>query len=129
MGKQPTIGQKKSKEAIARAAASSRKGQKKKWSKGKVKDKLNNAVLIEEKALKEMEREVPKMKLISTFIVSERFKVTLGVAKQVLRLLAEQKKINALDFNHHQCMLYTGLDFKEKVEGEDDKKKVPKAAK
>ena len=46
MGKQPTMGQKKSKDAIARAAAASRKGQKKKWNKGKVKDKLNLNVLL-----------------------------------------------------------------------------------
>ena len=46
MGKQPTMGQKKSKEAIARAAAASRKGQKKKWSKGKVKDKMNLEVFV-----------------------------------------------------------------------------------
>ena len=39
MGKQPTKGQKQSKDAIARAAAASRKGSKKKWSKGKVQDK------------------------------------------------------------------------------------------
>ena len=46
MGKQPTMGQKKSKDAIARAAASSRKGGKKKWSKGRVKDKLNLEVFV-----------------------------------------------------------------------------------
>ena len=46
MGKQPTTGQKRSKDAIARAAAASRKGQKKKWSKGKVKEKSNFDVLI-----------------------------------------------------------------------------------
>ena len=46
MGKQPTMGQKKSKDAIARAAAASRKGQKKKWSKGKVKEKANFEVFV-----------------------------------------------------------------------------------
>ena len=123
------MGQKKSKDAIARAAASSRKGQKKKWSKGKVKDKLNNAVLIEAKVLKDMEKDIPKMKFISPSMISEKYKVVFGVAKQVLRLFLEQKKVTALDFNHHQCMLYAGAEFKEKVEGEDDKKKPAKNAK
>ena len=55
MGKQPTTGQKKSKESIAKAAANSRKGSKKKWTTGKVKDKLNHAVLLEPKQFKEIE--------------------------------------------------------------------------
>ena len=122
MGKQPTIGQKKSKDAIARAAASSRKGSKKKWSKGKVKEKLNNFVLIEPKLLKDMERDIPRMRVITTFVIVEKFKVVAGVAKQVLRQLALQGKIKPLDFNHHQCTNYTGLEYKEKAEGDDDKK-------
>jgi len=46
MGKQPSMGQKKSKEAIAKAAVSSRKGGKKKWSKGKEKDKKDFGVFL-----------------------------------------------------------------------------------
>lgn len=46
MGKQPSMGQKKSKEAIARAAMASRKSAKKKWSKGKEKDKKDLAVFV-----------------------------------------------------------------------------------
>lgn len=37
----------KSKEAKAKAAMSSGKGKKKKWSKGKVRDKLQNAALFD----------------------------------------------------------------------------------
>jgi small subunit ribosomal protein S25e len=46
MGKQPSMGQKKSKEAIARAALASRKTSKKKWSKGKEKEKKDLAVFV-----------------------------------------------------------------------------------
>ncbi len=49
MGKQPSMGQKKSKEAIARAAQASRKSSKKKWSKGNQKDKKDLAVFLTQK--------------------------------------------------------------------------------
>ncbi len=81
MGKQPTMGQKKSKDAIARAAAASRKGQKKKWSKGKLKDKLNYEVFVTPSLLKEMEKEIPKMRLVTISQVVARFKIVGSVAR------------------------------------------------
>ena len=123
MGKQPTIGQKKSKEAIARAAASSRKGLKKKWSKGKVKEKLNNFVLIDPKLLGDMERQIPNMKIITISSIVEKFKVVGGIAKQVLRYLISQGKVNVLPFSHHQFQLYTGANAKE-VGAEEEKKEA-----
>jgi len=119
MGKQPTMGQKKSKEAIARAAAASRKGQKKKWSKGKVTEKSNLDVYVDPKKFKDMEKDIPRMKLITLSTVSDRFKVTLSVARKVIRYFAEQNKIVALDFQHQQCPLFTGVDKKEKAEEEE----------
>ncbi len=132
MGKQPTTGQKKSKESIARAALASRKGSKKKWSKGKVKEKLTNAVLLEPKQFKEIEKELPKMKLITVATVTERFKVVASIARQMIRFFHEQGKIRALDFQHQQCPLFAGIPSKDKVEGaveekKDTKKKATKA--
>ena len=115
MGKQPTMGQKKSKDAIARAAAASRKGQKKKWSKGKVSDKSNLDVFVDRKKLQEIEKDLPKMRLITLATVSDRFKVTLSLARQLIRFFAAQGKITALDAQHQQCPLYTGNEKKERV--------------
>jgi small subunit ribosomal protein S25e len=98
MGKQPTMGQKKSKEAIARAAAASRKGQKKKWSKGKVAEKRNYEVLVTKGMLKDMEKEIPRMRLVTIHTVSDRFKVVASTAKRIIRHFAEQGKIEALTF-------------------------------
>ena len=127
MGKQPTMGQKKSKEAIARAASASRKNQKKKWNKGKVKDKLNYNVLLEPKQFKDVEKELPKMKLITLSSVAERFKVVGSVARQIIRYFHEQKKINALDFQHQQLPLFTGAQQKtEVVEEKKAGKQAPK---
>ena len=124
MGKQPTMGQKKSKEAIARAAAASRKGLKKKWSKGKVTEKSNLDVYVDPKKFKDMEKDIPRMKLITLATVSDRFKITLSLARKIIRYFAEQNKITALDFQHQQCPLYTGNEKKEKGEEEEavDKK-------
>jgi len=119
MGKQPTMGQKKSKDAIARAAAASRKGAKKKWSKGKVTEKSNLDVMLDPKKFKDIEKDLPKMKLITLSNVSDRFKITLSLARQVIRYFAEQNKITALDFQHQQCPLYTGNEKKEKADEEE----------
>jgi small subunit ribosomal protein S25e len=124
MGKQPTTGQKKTKDAIARAAAASRKGQKKKWSKGKVKDKLNLEVFVTPTLLKELEKELPKMRLITLSGVADKFKLVLSVARRVLKYFAEKKKILPLDYQHQQCPLYTGAEKKERgAEEVEDKKK------
>lgn len=126
MGKQPTMGQKKSKDAIARAAAASRKGQKKKWSKGKVSDKSNLDVFVDRKKLQEIEKDLPKMRLITLATVSDRFKVTLSLARQLIRFFAAQGKITALDAQHQQCPLYTGNEKKERG---DDTEEVTKKGK
>ena len=115
MGKQPTMGQKKSKDAIARAAAASRKGQKKKWSKGRVKDKLNLEVFVTQSLLKEMEKEIPKMRLITISQIVARFKVVGSVARNVIRHFAAKGDILPLDAQHQQCLLFTGAQKKELV--------------
>ena len=113
MGKQPTTGQKKTKDSIARAAMASRKGSKKKWTKGKVKEKLVQNVLLEPKQFKDIEKELPRMKLITIATVTERFKVVASVARQLIRHFADEGKIRPLDFQHQQCILYAGIPSKE----------------
>ena len=127
MGKQPTTGQKKTKDAIARAAANSRKGSKKKWTTGKVKDKLNHAVLLDPKQFKEIEKSLPAMKLITLSTVSEKFKVVASIARQLIRYFAAQKKIDLVDY-HQQCPIYSGRApvKTDKEEGADEKGKKGK---
>lgn len=135
MGKQPTTGQKKTKEAIARAAANSRKGSKKKWTTGKVKDKLNYAVLLDPKQFKEIEKALPSMRLITLSTVSEKFKVVASIARQLIRYFAAQKKIELVDYSQ-QCPVYAGkaplkAEGDEKAAGKEgakeQKQKEPKA--
>ena len=51
------------------------KAKKKKWSKGKSRDKLNNLVLFDKVTYDKLYKEVPTYKLITPSIVSERLKV------------------------------------------------------
>ena len=51
------------------------KAKKKKWSKGKVKEKLSNLVLFDKITYDKMLADVPKLKLITPSIISEKLKV------------------------------------------------------
>ena len=67
MGKQPVQGQKKSKDAIAKAASRTKAGVKK-WTKGKAKEKADNAVLLDQAAYDRLISGIPKLgKHISSF--------------------------------------------------------------
>ncbi|CAE8647563.1 unnamed protein product [Polarella glacialis] len=70
----------KSKEAKMKAAMAGGKGKKKKWSKGKVKEKLANLVMFDKATYDKMLKEIPKAKLITPSVVSERLKVNGSVA-------------------------------------------------
>ncbi|KAG0448971.1 hypothetical protein HPP92_027557 [Vanilla planifolia] len=50
------------------------KQKKKKWSKGKQKEKVNNAVLFDQASYDKMLTEVPKYKMITTSVLSDRLK-------------------------------------------------------
>ena len=129
MGKQPTIGQKKSKESIARAAAMSRKGQKKKWSKGRVADKLNLEVVITPKLWKNIEKDIGYMKVITIATVSDKYKIVASLARKVIRHFGETGLIVPLQFQHQQCLLYKGTKEKKKDDEEGGKKKGKKKGK
>merc|ERR1712076_236241 len=96
----------KSKEAKAKAAMSSGKGKKKKWSKGKVRDKLVNMALFDKATYDKFVKEVPKYKLITPSIVSERMKVRPSLAIIGLRKLVQDGKIKVVA-EHSAQKIYT----------------------
>eukprot|EP01016_Furgasonia_blochmanni_P054533 TRINITY_DN8_c0_g4_i1.p1 TRINITY_DN8_c0_g4~~TRINITY_DN8_c0_g4_i1.p1 ORF type:complete len:222 (-),score=91.01 TRINITY_DN8_c0_g4_i1:75-659(-) len=116
MGKQPSLGQKKSKEAIAKAASSSKKG-KKKWSKGKVKEKLALAVFFDQATFDKLNSDIPKLKLITPSIVSDKLKVNMSIARRGIRYLKEKGLIKNVD-HHASFPLCTGLAVKKEGEGQ-----------
>ena len=86
-------------------AGGSRKG-KKKWSKGRVREKAQNMVLFDQPTYDRLLAEVPKMKLITASVLVERFKMNGGLARAAIRELANQKLIRGVSVHSKQA-IYT----------------------
>merc|ERR1711970_1257640 len=82
------------------------KQKKKKWSKRKTRDKLNNAILFDKPTYEKLYKEVPSYKLITPSVVSERLKVRASLARTALEELAEKGLIKQVD-RHHAQRIYT----------------------
>ncbi|KAL3317383.1 N-acetyltransferase 9 [Cichlidogyrus casuarinus] len=82
------------------------KGKKKKWSKGKVRDKLENMCLFDEATYEKFMKEVPGYKVITPSIVSERLKVRGSLARHALTELHKKGMIK-LVARHNSQQLYT----------------------
>ncbi|CAK9094967.1 40S ribosomal protein S25 (S31) [Durusdinium trenchii] len=90
------VKQQKTKEQKAKAAmAGGGKGKKKKWAKGKVREKAFNMVLFDKPAYEKLISEVPKMKLISVATVVERLKVNGSLARRAILELEEKGLVKA----------------------------------
>jgi len=97
----------KSKEAKAKAAmAGGSKGKKKKWSKGKVREKAFNLVLMDKPTYERLLADVPKMKLITPSALCERLKVNGSLARTCLRHLEGKGLIKRVCVSQKQ-MIYT----------------------
>lgn len=77
-----------------------------KWSKGKVRDKLNNQVLFDKPTYEKLLKEVPQYKLITPSIVSERLKIRGSLARRALIEL-QQKGLIKQVVQHHAQLIYT----------------------
>merc|ERR1712126_298741 len=91
------------------------KAEKKKWSKGKTRDKLNNLVLFDKATYDKLLKEVPTYKLITPSIVSERLKVRGSLARKALNELVVKGLIKEV-VQHSSQMIYT------RPHGADDEK-------
>ena len=58
---------------------------KKNWSKGKVRDKLNNLVLFDKANMTKLCKEVPNYKFITPAVISERLKIRGSLARAALQ--------------------------------------------
>merc|ERR1711861_53050 len=96
----------KTKEQKAKAAMSSSKGKKKKWSKGKVKEKSNMAVLFDKSTFEKLHSEVPKYKMITPSILVDRLRISGSLARLAVKMLEEEGKIRAIT-KHSKQWLYT----------------------
>eukprot|EP01100_Stratorugosa_tubuloviscum_P004825 TRINITY_DN221_c0_g1_i2.p1 TRINITY_DN221_c0_g1~~TRINITY_DN221_c0_g1_i2.p1 ORF type:complete len:194 (-),score=95.58 TRINITY_DN221_c0_g1_i2:190-771(-) len=90
----------------ASAAKSGGKQKKKKWSKGKMREKVANLVLLDKATQDKLESEVPTYKLITPSVVSERLKLNGSLARRSLRDLERKGLIRAI-IKHSTQMIYT----------------------
>merc|ERR1711890_226347 len=70
---------------------------KKKWSKGKVREKLNNLVIFDQATYDRMMKEVATFKFVSTSSISERLKVNGSLARRAIKELIAAGSIRPLE--------------------------------
>ncbi|EGC28618.1 hypothetical protein DICPUDRAFT_159931 [Dictyostelium purpureum] len=94
----------KSKQIQAAKAASktssSGSAGRKKWGKGRSKDKLNNAVLFDKETYAKLLKEIPTAKVITTAVVSERIKINGSLARRAIRELLSKGLIKQVIRSH-----------------------------
>lgn len=88
------------------AAAASKTGKKKKWSKGKVKDKAQNAVALDKPLYERVLKEVPTFKMITPSILIDRLKINGSLARVAIRHFEREGQIKPL-IHHNGQLLYS----------------------
>ncbi|KAL0973288.1 hypothetical protein UPYG_G00201470 [Umbra pygmaea] len=94
----------KSKKDKDPANKSGGKAKKKKWSKGKVRDKLNNLVLFDKATYEKLNKEVPNYKLITPAVVSERLKIRGSLARAALQELLNKGMIKLTSLRRQRSL-------------------------
>ncbi|GAA5838548.1 hypothetical protein JCM5353_003134 [Sporobolomyces roseus] len=92
--------------AAAGAQNTTKVGKKKKWSKGKVKDKANNAVVCDKPTYDRIMKEVPTFKMISQSVLIERMKINGSLARVAIAHLHKEGLIKPL-IHHRAQLVYT----------------------
>merc|ERR1712151_724374 len=96
----------KTKDQKAKAAMAGGKGKKKKWSKGKSRDKHNNKCLFDKETYDKFMKEVPTYKIITPAVVSDRLKIMGSLARKAMKEMESQGRIKAV-VSHHKMYIYT----------------------
>ncbi|EEH54783.1 uncharacterized protein MICPUCDRAFT_28202 [Micromonas pusilla CCMP1545] len=95
-----------SKAAKAAKAQAGGKAKKKKWSKGKNKEKANNQVLFEQSTYDKLLAEVPKYKMITISILCDRLRITCSLARKAIQILIAKGLIRPVTM-HSKQQVYT----------------------
>merc|ERR1712080_573881 len=111
--KKGATGSKKSmKDFLAKTKSGASKS-KKKWSKGKVREKLDNAVTFDQATYDKMMKEAANFKLVTPSVISERLKINGSLARRAIQELLNAGSIKCVD-KHSAQLIYT-----RNVAGED----------
>jgi len=90
----------------APAKSGGKAAKKKKWSKGKVKDKANHVVNLDKTLYDRIIKEVPTFRFISVAILIERLKINGSLARRAIRHLETEGTIKRI-VHHHSQLIYT----------------------
>jgi len=115
----PKAVQRTKEQKLAAAIAGSRKGKKKKWSKGRVREKKNNAIIFTPSSYESACKDIPKMKNITVATVSEKLRISGSLALRFIRKLAKEGEIKKV-YDSNGFLLYTRDEKKE--DKKEDKK-------
>ncbi|KAI5829791.1 ribosomal protein S25 [Schizophyllum commune Tattone D] len=92
--------------ATQAASSGGKAAKKKKWSKGKVKDKAQHAVAVDKPLFDRIIKEVPTFRFISQSILIERLKINGSLARVAIRHLEKEGQIKRI-VHHSQQLIYT----------------------
>ncbi|CAO1617392.1 unnamed protein product [Sympodiomycopsis kandeliae] len=87
-------------------ASASKTNKKKKWSKGKVKDKAQNLVVLDKPTYDKILKEVPTYKMISQSVLIDRMKINGSLARVAIQHLEREGQIKRV-VHHHGQLVYT----------------------
>ncbi|KAL1302818.1 hypothetical protein AAFC00_003155 [Neodothiora populina] len=87
-------------------AATGGKKQKKKWSKGKVKDKAQHAVVLDKQTNDKLQKDVQSYRLVTVATLVDRLKINGSLARRALADLEEKGQIRKV-VAHSKCTIYT----------------------
>merc|ERR1712087_918147 len=90
----------------SKAAKAGGKGKRKKWNKGKARDKLKSQVLFDKSTYEKFQKDTPTYKLITTAVLADRLKIKGSLARKAIREMEKEGKIQKV-LTHHMCGIYT----------------------
>jgi small subunit ribosomal protein S25e len=115
------VKEKKTKDQIAKAAGQKKKGVKK-WTKGKVKEKVNNAVFLDKAGYDKIIADIPKQsKVITIATVIEKFKIGGSIARVILKTLIQNGSLRRVD-PHSKQFICVSTAAPKKVEAAETTK-------
>ena len=100
------VAQAKAKAAAPTSSSGGKSAKKKKWSKGKVKDKAQHAVTPDKALFDRIVKEVPTFRFISQSILIERLRVNGSLARIAIRHLEKEGSIKRI-VHHHGQLIYS----------------------
>ncbi|CAG8488213.1 3587_t:CDS:2 [Paraglomus occultum] len=98
------------KKEAAKSSSSGGKTKKKKWSKGKIKDKANNAIILDTATYEKLHKEVPLYKLITPSVLVDRHRVNGSLARAIIREFEEKGLIRKIS-THGSQLIYSMYCF------------------